>query len=270
MKKIMFAAAVAAGMVAFGDAIESANIVGYTTKAVEAGKYYLIGTQFDKASTESAGSIDLNDLLKLSGTITAGEYDNDFVTAPQIQVLNAAGGYTKYFYISDGTYDDGEDTPLGFDAWCDVDGYELTAAAKFALGKGFWFKSPVANGTITAAGQVSEVASTTLNFEANKYAILCNPYPVAVALQSLTTSATPGLYDDDFATAPQIQVLNAAGGYTKYFYISDGTYDDGEDTPLGFNAWCDVDGYELEGTQIEAGAAFWIKAPAAGTVTFAQ
>jgi hypothetical protein len=113
------------------------------------------------------------------------------------------------------------------------------------------------------------MASATLNFPASKFTILCNPYPVAVALQSLTTSATPGLYDDDFATAPQIQVLNAAAvGYDKYFYISDGTYDDGDDTPLGFNAWCDENGYELEGTQIDAGAAFWITAPVAGSVTF--
>ena len=240
-------------------------MVGYTTKAVEAGKFYLIGTQFDEASTASAGSIDMNDLLKLSGTITAGLYDDDFATAPQIQVLSASGGYTRYYYISDGT--DDKDDELGYDCWCDKDGYELTAAAKLALGKGFWFKSPVANGTITAAGQVSEAASTALNFEANKYAILCNPYPAAVALQSLTTSATPGLYDDDFATAPQIQVLSTSGGYTRYYYISDGT--DDNDDELGYNAWCDKDGYELEGTQIEAGAAFWIKAPAAGTVTFA-
>ena len=261
MKKLMFVAAAAMACSAF--CIESANTVGYTAKEVTAGKFYLIGTQFDKAGTDSAGSIDMNDLIKLSSTITAGLYDDDFATAPQIQVLNAAGGYSMYFYISDGT--DEDDNELGYDCWCDKDGYELDDAAKLALGKGFWFKSPVA-GTITAAGQVSEMASTTLNFAADKFSIICNPYPVAVALQSLTTSATPGLYDDDFATAPQIQVLNAAGGYNMFFYISDGT--DEDDNELGVNAWCDKDGYELDGTQIDAGAAFWIKSPVAGSVTF--
>jgi hypothetical protein len=114
---------------------------------------------------------------------------------------------------------------------------------------------------------VSEVASTTLSFGAGNYTILCNPYPTAVSLQSLTTTATPGLYDDDFATAPQIQVQKLAGGYDLYYYISDGT--DDSDDELGYNAWCDVDGYELEGAQIEAGAAFWVYAPAAGgTITF--
>ena len=265
MKKVMFAAALAAALAATAE-IESANTVGYTSKAVEAGKFYLIGTQFDKTGGESAGSVDMNDLLKLSSTIAAGLYDDDFATAPQIQVLNAAGnGYNMYFYISDGT--DADDNELGYDCWCDKDGYELDDSAKLALGKGFWFKSPVTAGTITAAGQISEMASTTLNFPADKFTILCNPYPAAVALQSLTTSATPGLYDDDFATAPQIQVLNAAAiGYNMYFYISDGT--DEDDNELGHNAWCDKDGYELDGTQIDAGAAFWIKSPVAGSVTF--
>ena len=214
-----------------------------------------------------AGSIDMNDLIKLSTELAPGLYDNDFVTAPQIQVLNAAGtGYTKYYYISDGT--DENDDELGYDAWCDRDGYELDDAAKLELGKGFWFYSPVAGGTITTAGQVSEVSSKTLSFTAAKYTILCNPYPTAVSLQSLTTSATPGLYDNDFATAPQIQVLNAAAtGYTKYYYISDGT--DDKDDELGFDAWCDRDGYELEGAQIDAGAAFWIYSPStSGSITF--
>jgi hypothetical protein len=263
MKKVMFAAAMAAALAATAE-IESANTVGYTSKDVTAGKFYLIGTQFDKAGTTSAGSVDMNDLIKLSSTITAGLYSDDFATAPKISVLNAAGGYDSFYYISDGT--DDKDDDLGYDCWCDLDGYELDDSAKLALGKGFWFTSPTTSGTITTVGQVSEVASTTLNFLANKYTILCNPYPVAVALQSLTTSATPGLYSDDFATAPKISVVNAAGGYDSFYYISDGTDDNDDD--LGVNAWCDLDGYELSGTQIDAGAAFWMSAPAAGSVTF--
>ena len=245
--------------------ISSANVVGYTTKAVEAGKYYLVGTQFDEAGTATAGRIDMNDLISLPLAIAPGLYEDDFATAPTISVLNSAGGYTPFYYISDGT--DDNDDELGYNAWCDVDGYELTDAAKLELGKGFWFYSPVSGGTITTAGQVSEVASKTLSFAAGKYTILCNPYPKAVALQSLVTSATAGLYEDDFATAPTISILNAAGGYTPFYFISDGT--DDNDDELGYDAWCDVDGYELNGTQIDAGAAFWIYSPTTtGTITF--
>ena len=255
------------GGAVLADGITSANTVGYTSKAVTAGKYYLIGTQFDKAGTTDAGSVDMNDLIQLSATLSAGLYGDDFATAPQIQVRNASGvGYTKYFYISDGT--DINDDDLGYDTWCDEDGYELTEEAKLELGKGFWFYSPTKSGTITTSGQVSEAASKTLSFTSGKYLIFCNPYPTAVSLQALTTSATAGLYGDDFATAPQIQVQTAtAVGYNKYFYISDGT--DADDNDLGYNAWCDEDGYELSGSQISAGAAFWIYSPTtSGSITF--
>ena len=263
MKKLMFTAAVAAAGLAFG--LESANTVGYTTKEVTAGKYYLIGTQFDKAGTTTAGRVDMNDLIKLSSELAPGLYSDDFATAPQISVLTAAGGYTPFYYISDGT--DDTDADLGYAAWCDADGYELTEEMKLELGKGFWFYSPTSSGTLTTIGQVSDAASTTLSFTVGKYSIFCNPYPVAVSLQSLTTSATPGAYGDDFATAPQISVLTAVGGYTPYYYISDGT--DETDADLGYNAWCDADGYELSGAQIDAGAAFWIYSPTtSGSITF--
>ena len=45
MKKIMFAAAVAAAGLAFG--IESANTVGYTTKTIPAGKDMTAAVQFE-------------------------------------------------------------------------------------------------------------------------------------------------------------------------------------------------------------------------------
>ena len=248
------------------DGIESANTVGYTTKTVEAGKYYLIGTQFDEAGTTTAGRADMNKLISLSASLTPGLYDDNFKTAPQIQVQKPTGvGYNMYYYISDGT--DENDDPLGYDTWCDKDGYELDDSAKLALGKGFWFYSRSTSGTITVAGQVSEAPSKTISFPADQFTIICNPYPAAVALQSLTTSATAGLYDDNFKTAPQIQVQKATGvGYNMYYYISDGT--DENDDELGKDAWCDKDGYELDGTQIDAGAAVWIKSPVAGSVTF--
>ena len=150
MKKIMFGLAAAIAMVAAAD-IESANVVGYTGKNVEAGKFYLVGVQFNKAGA-AAGVIDMNDLITLSSTITPGEYNTDFAGAPEIQVLNAAGtGYNKFYYISDAT--DDNDDPLGFNCWADMEGYQLKDADKLAIGKGFWFKSAVA-GSITVAGEV--------------------------------------------------------------------------------------------------------------------
>ena len=46
MKKLMFAAAVAAGLAAFGDGIESNNTVGYQTMDLTAGKQVMKGAMF--------------------------------------------------------------------------------------------------------------------------------------------------------------------------------------------------------------------------------
>ena len=245
--------------------VESSNVVGYTGKTVEAGKYYLIGTQFDKAG-EATGAIDMNDLVSLSSEIVPGTYDDDFATAPMIQVLNASGsGYNLYYYISDAT--DSDDTPLGYNCWADTDGYELSEADRLSLGKGFWFKSQV-SGTVTISGEVLGSASKVVNFPGAQFYIMANPYPKAVSLANVATSGvTPGLYDDDFATAPMIQVLNSsATGYNLYYYISDAT--DSNDDPIGYNCWADTDGYVLEGTQVDAGASFWIKSATAGSIGF--
>lgn len=247
--------------------VESSNVVGYTGKSVEAGKYYLIGTQFNKAGGE-VGSIDMNDLVTLSSDITPGEYDTDFVGAPEIQVLAPSGvGYVPYYYISDAT--DSDDKALGYNCWADIDGYELGATDKLDIGKGFWFKSAKA-GTITIAGEVKAEATAVLTFPANQFYIMSNPYPKAFSLADVTTTGiTPGEYDADFAGASEIQVLAASGvGYVPYYYISDAT--DSNDTAVGYNCWADIDGYILEGNQVEAGASFWIKGNAAGSIGFTK
>ena len=173
--------------------VESSNVVGYTTKSVEGGKFYLVGTQFNKTG-DAAGAIDVNDLITLSSSIIPGEYDSDFVGAPEIQALNAAGtGYNKYYYISDATDDD--DEPLGFNCWADIDGYQLKDSDKIAIGKGFWLK-PSAAGTITVAGEVKAEANAVVNFPANQFFIMANPFPKDLSFADVTTTGvTPGEYD---------------------------------------------------------------------------
>ncbi len=265
MKKIMFAAAMAAALAATAE-IESANTVGYATKACVSGKFYLIGVQFNDAADANKGTIDMNSLIKLSSDFTPGTYDANFVGAPEIQVLNAAGtGYNKYYYISDAT--DDNDDPLGYNCWADMDGYELKDADKLVMGKGFWFHAS-ASGTITIAGEVTAEASKVMSFPANQFMIMSNPFPKAFSFANVTTTGvTPGTYDANFAGASEIQVLNAAAtGYNKFYYISDAT--DTNDDPVGYNCWADMDGYILSGDQVEAGASFWIKANGAGTMGF--
>ena len=266
MKKVMFVAALAAAFAATAE-IESANTVGYASKAVEAGKYYLIGVQFNDAASATKGLIDMNALIKLSSTITPGTYDSNFVDTPEILVLKASGGYEKYYYISDAT--DDNDDELGYNCWADMDGYELKDADKLVLGKGFWFKSPKVAGTISVAGEVVTEANKVVSFPSGSYEIVANPYPKAFSFADMTvTGITPGTYDANFAGASEILTLKASGGYEKYYYISDAT--DTNDEYVGYNCWSDMDGYILSGNQVEAGESFWIKGNAAGTIGFTK
>ena len=92
MKKLMFAAAVAAagGLMA----IESANVVGYNTQAVQGDKLYCIGLQFG-----DVGSADLASIGKLATSgITAGAYDTMETDAPCLMIYNGAT-YDYYYYI---------------------------------------------------------------------------------------------------------------------------------------------------------------------------
>ena len=147
MKKFVIAlAAVATGFAATAD-VSSANTVGYTTKSIAAGGYLMIGTQFNETGAATKGAIDMNDLIRLSSTITSGTYDDDFATAPQIMVWKAAGGYDYYYYISDGTYDAEGEEPIGHNEWCDLDGVALEGA-QIDAGGSFWITSPT-SGTLT-------------------------------------------------------------------------------------------------------------------------
>ena len=250
------------GTVGFAD-VESSNVVGFTTKSVEAGKFNMIAVQFNKAG-EAIGKVDMNDLIKLSSEITPGAFDSDFAGAPEIQVLNGAG-YDMYYYISDAT--DDEDNPLGYNCWADADGYELKDVNKLNLGNGFWFRSFV-NGTITVLGEVKAEANAVVNFTGHTFDIIANPFPVAFSFANVTvTGITPSTFESDFVGASEIQVLRG-GGYDMYYYISDAT--DSTDEPVGYDCWADADGYVLEGTQVEAGASFWIKANATGSIGFSR
>ena len=53
--------------------------------------------------------------------------------------------------------------------------------------------------------------------------------------------------------------------------VSNGTnLPDSNDDPVGYNCWADSDGYILEGNQVDAGASFWIKGNASGTIGFTK
>ena len=208
----------------------------------------------------------------LSTTCAPGAYgigeDATMGNAPMIQVLTADGkGYDFYYYVNDADDGNGNYTET---EWVDVQGYNLTPEAAQTLSKGFWFKSATA-GTLTCAGQVFAIDTFERNIPAGQFEIVANPYPVAFNLNSATVSGfTPGAYgigeDATMGNAPMIQVLTADGkGYDFYYYVNDADDGNGNYTET---EWVDVQGYNITGTQVPAGQAFWIKSATAGTFTF--
>ena len=260
MKKLMFAAAVAAAGLAFG--IESANSVGYTTKTVAADTFYLIGVQFEKIGQD--GVAGLNDVLIMNG-IEPVAFDNMLTDAARIDVL-VGNVYQQYFYINDA--DDGTEV-FNLTGWADGAG-NLISTADLALGDGFWFHAPTvsAGATLTVAGQVTESTEIALNVPSGKaFAIRANPFPLAVNLKDVATSGiTAVAFDNMLTDAARIDVL-VGNVYQQYFYISDA--DDGSETfdKLG---WADGAGNLIDSNVIDVGASFWINSPAAGTLTFTR
>ena len=72
MKKVMFAAAVAAAGLAFG--IESANTVGYATvPSISDGQYVALGVQFENCA---GGAIPVKDLVTVGSPTGSGNIGN--------------------------------------------------------------------------------------------------------------------------------------------------------------------------------------------------
>ena len=256
MKKLMFAAVAAAagGLMA----IESANVVGYNTQAVQGDKLYCIGLQFaEVGSTSDMASIAS---LATSG-ITAGVYDTMATDAPCIMIYNGTG-YDFYYYISDAFDANGNETT----AWADINGDETTEQK--AIGTGCWLRIPEGTataGSVTESGQVSEADTSTINI-ANGLTLASSPYPVALDMAKVTTSGlVAGVYDTMSTDAPCIMVYNGTG-YDFYYYISDAFDANGNEV----TAWADINGDALTGNIAKIGEAFWVRSGSAGTLTIAK
>ena len=252
MKKIMFGLGAALALVACAD-IESSNVVGYTTKAADKGKFLILGAGFQQVG----GSMAVNGLLSGVQGVDFDEEGTFMATAAQVQ-LPIPGGYDTFFYLNDGWFDDnGAD---GYKpGWCD--GFGGLVDAEFTPGIAFWFKSVPGTATATIAGEVPAEDSIEISCPVN-FALRANPFPTAVKINSdkFTSADIIGAdYDEngDFMlTAPQIQIP-IPGGYDTYFYLNDGWFDDnGAD---GYKpGWCDGFG-GLVDAEIPAGQGIWTK-----------
>ena len=129
MKKLMFAAAVAAGLVAIGEGIESANVVGYNTVTINK-EYTILGIPFT-GTTGAAMSI--QDALPYCEGMTKGAAAS---AADSIQIMDSEGNYVDY-YMCNGKA--GKGTVTGGDGKWVKDGESVVTDAVIPAGKGAWF-----------------------------------------------------------------------------------------------------------------------------------
>jgi len=198
----------------------------------------------------------VNDLISgLSGV----DYDEGgawLTTAPQIQVPDAFGGYTLYYYLNDAWDEANQKTVAG---WADTMG-NLAETGAFTSGVAVWLKSVQADATASVSGSVPDTDEATVSCPAN-FALRANVYPMAVALNSAAMTSTDIVgvdYDEGgtwLTTAPQIQVPDAFGGYTLYYYLNDAWDEANQKTVAG---WSDTMGNLASGT-IPAAQGFWTK-----------
>ena len=140
MKKLMIAAAAAFCGTVFG--LESANVVGYTTKTIPAGKYMMVAVQFD--TTENT-EMNVDQAIKVNkaGKAWASATDetcipNWFANAPCIKIPKGTvdKGYTDLYYAKDAC--DADDDWALKPGWADESGM-MVKNVTIPEGMGFWF-----------------------------------------------------------------------------------------------------------------------------------
>ena len=273
MKKLMSIASAMLCVTALASLDPSATsltsgVVGYTSKEAAQGKFIIMGAQFESVKD---GSMKINDLVT---GLTGVDYDDANVwktTAAQIQVPSA-GGYTIYYYLNDGYYEDESGAEAYKPGWCDVGGNLVDD--EFTAGVAQWLKSVQDSASALVSGGVSDAAKVDVSCLVG-FALRANAFPVITTLNTAAIASADIIgvdYDDANVwktTAPQIQVPSA-GGYTIYYYLNDGYYEDENGAEAYKPGWCDVGG-NLVSEVIPAAQGFWTKGvQGAFTMTFTK
>ena len=247
MKKLMTAAALA--MCASVYAVESANIVGYNTQAVNANTWYMIAPQFEDVNGTTTTEIDLLSVMKTEGLVAPTFAQR--ATASQIQVYDPATSLYNVYYYTSGT---------GGTGWRKSPAAPSTLPVK--VGSGVWMKVAAAeNASVTIAGQVRAVETTTVNVgDAGTWQIVSNPYPTALTQGKLTTTGLTAVPFAQRANASQIQVYDPTTSLYNVYYYTTGT---------GGTAWRKSPAAPASTDIVcPAGGAFWVKAVNPGTLQF--
>ena len=205
MKKLMFTAAVAAGLAAFG--IESSNTVGYLQNEVSA--------------TTVSGTIDVGVSFNNIGTVDGSYvvsnklFNTEISDGDVILIFNpAAYNYDWYQYMSD--------TGSGNPGWMiqDMETFDTTFVDSFTVNPGDSLVYMGASADVTISGEVADTAGASrvfvidLNGDPDETMFpIANPFPIAT---------TAKMFNGFIADGDVLLIWNdAAYNYDWYQYMSD-------------------------------------------------
>ena len=246
MKKVMFAAAGAAGLAAFGTGLESANTVGYQDKSVELDGMFMMGSGFLTVGS----STDSYSIQSLIPQYPADAEDPLEDMAAQIQEVGTGGEIgTIYMYLT-ATCSYPGFTGAG---WYTQEGSSFVKSNKtFVRGEGFLYAAPYAykmDGddeeqlptTLQSSGEVNTSAKT-LTLDLDGLWTLSFDRPVPTSIQKLVPSYPEDAEDPLEDMAAQIQEVGTGGEIgTIYVYLT---------------ASCDYPGFEGAGWYTQEGSTF--------------
>ena len=225
MKKLMFVAAVAAGLAALGDGngIESANTVGY----YESESAFRTGNTMYTPMFAGVGDAEysIQDIKPVGTTVPNGSSSANAIT---LQKLNAQGGIDgKLYYWMDYYDDDEEEDEYGWR----LPALFTAANITFKAGEAFWLKMPTsANCTLQFNGEVRKGNSYILLRQGNT--AVGNPTPVTINVADIRPVGTSIPDGSSSANAIKLQKLTATGGTDGYVYWWMDYYDDDEEDDM--------------------------------------
>ena len=252
---------------AFGAEVVSSNIVGYHKINLVQG-FNMIAPQFVNVGADTL-TRDISTIGVLNDSMAG--YDEDYFYATDMMVWDTARqSYTYYGWAgtSPGEIDDMDELN---NTWLDQSTEETDDTIN--VGNGFWIKAASA-GTMTISGEVPSEnqipdGGLVINLVAG-FNMVANPYPQAVPVSTFgTLDSSMAGYDEDYFYATDLMVWDTARqSYTYYGWAGTSPGDIDDMAELN-NTWLDQSTEATEDT-IPQGAAVWIKAATAGTITFPE
>ena len=256
MKKLMFVAAVAAGLAALGDGngIESANTVGY----YESESAFRTGNTMYTPMFAGVGDAEysIQDIKPVGTTVPNGSSSANAIT---LQKLNAQGGIDgKLYYWMDYYDDDEEEDEYGWR----LPALFTAANITFKAGEAFWLKMPTsANCTLQFNGEVRKGNSYILLRQGNT--AVGNPNPVTINVADIRPVGDNIPNGSSSANAITLQKLNASGGIDgKLYYWMDYYDDDEEEDEYGWRLPALFTACTMT---LAPGEGIWVKCPNATT-----